>query len=250
MLPERPDPQPLGGVVPARQVVDLRLPGHVHHPLAHLAGDVGVQAFGDGVVDFALRGAADDAHGADRVRPFQEGQRLLRVDLLAALDELGGVDGEGEVPLEADGEAVVLAEGLQALQAEVFRGEDVVAELGVAVQGEVVGEQVQVSPDQLGHAPVLHAGQDARHAVPEDAVVDEDGIGFRFAGFDEELVAGRDSGHDLADLLPALHLQAVRTVVAAPLGVQELVQVGDQGGAVDGAHAGSLAGATGGPGAS
>lgn len=206
MLPERPDPQTLRGVVAARQVVDLRLPGDVHHPLTDLAGDVGVQAFVDGVVDLALGGAADDADGLHRVWAFQEGQGLLGVGLLAAVDEVGGVDGEGEVAIEAQGEAVVVSEGLEALQAEVFCGEDVVAELGVAVEGEVVGEEVQVSPDELRHAAVLHSRQDARHAVPEDAVVDQDGVGSGLAGFHEELVAGGDSGDDLADLFPAFDL--------------------------------------------
>lgn len=101
MLPESPNSQPLRGIVPARQVVDLRLPRDVHHPFAHLASDVGVQAFVDGVVEVSLGSAADDAYGLHRVRPFQEGQGFLGVGLLAAVDEVGGVDGEGEVALEA-----------------------------------------------------------------------------------------------------------------------------------------------------
>jgi hypothetical protein len=42
VLAQRPDAQALGRVVAGGEIVDLRLAGHVHHPFAHLAGDVGI----------------------------------------------------------------------------------------------------------------------------------------------------------------------------------------------------------------
>ena len=47
VLAEGADAQALGGVVAGGEVVDARLARHVHHPLAGLAGDVGVEAVGD-----------------------------------------------------------------------------------------------------------------------------------------------------------------------------------------------------------
>ena len=98
----------------------------------------------------------------------------------------------------------------------------------MAVQGEVVGEEAHLAADQLRHPPVLEAGQRARHPVPEQAVVDQHRVRPRLPGADEQLLAGRDAGHDLADLLLTLHLEAVRAVVPPSTGVEVLVEVGGE----------------------
>ena len=96
--------------------------------------------------------------------------------------------------------------------------------------------EVELAGDELAHPAVLHPGQDPRHSVPEDAVVDEDRVGAEVTGAGEELAAGRDPGHETTDLAPALDLQAVGAVVAALAGREQLVEVGDQLVAGDGAH--------------
>jgi hypothetical protein len=58
--------------------------------------------------------------------------------------------------------------------------------------------------------------------------MDQHGVRAGLPGADEQLLAGRDAGDDLADLLPPLHLQAVRAVVP-PARVEVLVEMGDEG---------------------
>src|SRR5581483_6061392 len=59
VLAERAHAQALGGVVACRQVDDAGLAREVRHPLARLAGDEGVEALRDGLVELRLRAAAD-----------------------------------------------------------------------------------------------------------------------------------------------------------------------------------------------
>ncbi len=84
----------------------------------------------------------------------------------------------------------------------------VVTNLGVAVQKEMIGEQAHVTPDQLGHAagtgsPVKHLLRIPSQKMP---VMDQDRVGPCLTRRHEQLLAGRDSGHDLGDLRLALHL--------------------------------------------
>jgi hypothetical protein len=122
----------------------------------------------------------------------------------------------------------VEGERLEVDEPEVAAGEGVVAQLGMAVQGEVVGEEAHLAVDQLRDPAELVAGEDARRPLPEEAVMDQDRIRPGLPGLYEQLVAGGDARHDLADLFLAFYLQAVRTVVAAVGGVQVLIEVGDE----------------------
>src|SRR4030095_597064 len=63
VLAEGAESPPFRRVMASGEVVDSCCPRHVHHPLAHLARDVGVEALVDGGVDVALRTAADDPQG-------------------------------------------------------------------------------------------------------------------------------------------------------------------------------------------
>ena len=146
----------------------------------------------------------------------------------AAVDQLGGRDGGGEAALEAGGEPLVEGERGEVLEAEGAGGEGVVAHLGVAVEGEVVGDQVEAGLDQRRHPPVLDAGQRIGGAAPEDAVVDQHRVGARHGRPGEQLGARGDAGDDLADLAPPLDLEAVGAVVGSLGGLEVGVEVADE----------------------
>ena len=111
----------------------------------------------------------------------------------------------------------------------------------MAVEGQVIAEEVDVGADQLRHPAVVDSGQAARHPVPEETVVDEDGVGPGLPRADEELLAGGDPGHHLADLRLALDLEPVGAEVTALGGFEILVEVGYEAVAGEGSgHAGSL----------
>ena len=63
--------------------------------------------------------------------------------------------------------------------------------------------------------------------LPEQPVVDEDEVGAELGRPLEELGAGRDAGHDRADLLRTGYLQSVGSVVLKRRGREQLVEVGE-----------------------
>lgn len=208
--------------------MDPGLAGDVHHPFADLAGDVGVEALGDRDVELPLGAAADDSEALDRVGTGVEHQWIVIVDLGASLAQLGGGEGLRETPPVPDRQTLVGSEGLAVDEPEGFRRQSVVAIHRVAVERQVVGEEIDLAGDQLPHPSVLHPGQDQWGTVPEDAVVDQDRVGIELAGADEEILAGRDPGDQPADSRPAFDLEAVGAVVLTLADRQQLSQVGDK----------------------
>ncbi len=189
--PRARTPEPLGGVVAGGDEVDPGLARQVHHPLADLAGEEEVEAGVDRFREDPLGAAADDAGGGYGVGAMGEEQRLAAEELAAALGELRHRHRVGEAAAEAPGLAVQGAEGGQLPEAQGAGGQGVVAQLGMAVERQVVGQQAQLAVHQLGHAAVLDAGEDRRVAAPEDAVVDQDGVGADPPGGLEQLATGR-----------------------------------------------------------
>ena len=64
-------------------------------------------------------------------------------------------DRSGEGPLESDRQSFVLAEGPQVVEPESATGQRIVAELRVAIEGQVVGQETEVTVDQLGKASAM-----------------------------------------------------------------------------------------------
>ena len=100
----------------------------------------------------------------------------------------------------------------------------VVAELGMRIQRQVVGEKVDVVAQQQAE-PLLHpAGDAAVLAAPEQAVVHEDGIGLGMDGGLDQRAARGHAGDDLAHRGAAFDLQAVGPVVLEALGGEQQVE--------------------------
>lgn len=218
----------LGGVMAAGQEGHAHLARVVRLRFRDLAGDEGIGAGRDRGLEVALRAAGAPGDGLDRTMGGVD-QRHGPLEHLLDMDGKRLRIGQGLAVLEAaEKTQLLLAEapgrsgmGQQAeLQAELR----VVAELGMRVERQVVGEEVDVAVQQQ-RQPLLHpAGDAAVLAAPEEAVMDEDGIGL---GADRGLDQRAARGHardDLAHGGAALDLQAVRSVVLEALGSEQQVE--------------------------
>ena len=78
------------------------------------------------------------------------------------LDGDGGLDPAGE----AEGDAVVQAEGLELLHAEHAGQDGVVADLGMLVQGQMAGVEGDIGVEEELHA-LAQGSRDARRLAPE-----------------------------------------------------------------------------------
>ena len=131
---------------------------------------------------------------------------------------------------------LLLAKARRRLQAQLQAELRVVAELGVRIERQVVGEQVDVVRQQQ-RQPLLHPARDtAILATPEQAVVDKNGVGLRRYGRFDQRAAGRDTGDDFVDARAPFHLQAVRPMVLEARGLQQRIEGLQQFGS-GGAHA-------------
>ena len=104
----------------------------------------------------------------------------------------------------------------------------IVAQLGVRIQRQVIGEQIEVVGQQQSQALL----QPARHATvlaaPEQSVVDKNRICLRRHSRFNQREAGRHARDDFAHLAFAFDLQAVGPVVLETLGLQKLIKFTEQ----------------------
>ena len=100
----------------------------------------------------------------------------------------------------------------------------VIAKGGMGVQRQVVGQQTHVVAKQGRQAPALHANDRRLFALPEVTVVDQYGIRFPGDCLVQQALAGGDASGQAGDLLSALNLEAIGTVILEPLGLQTAVQ--------------------------
>ena len=226
---EREDAEPLGGVVTGGEVVDPVLGGLVQHPLGRLAGDVGVEAGCDRLVVVPLRGAGHDSDRRHQASVALEDLRIASAGLGDRVEQLVRRDRLREHAADAHRPAVIVAEGLQLDQPEPVGELGRVAEIGVTIERQVVGDQRQPVLDQQPH-PLAERARDPRRlgTVPEDPVVHEDRVGVPIDGPGEQGTRCRHRRHDSLNIRLALDLEPVGTVVVHLVRVEELVELGDQ----------------------
>jgi hypothetical protein len=100
----------------------------------------------------------------------------------------------------------------------------VIAQFGMGIQWQVVGEQVDVVRKKQGQALLHPAGHPAVLAAPEQPVMHEDGIG---SGLDRRLdqcAAGGDAGHQSPHFALALDLQPIGPIILEPFGLEQAVE--------------------------
>ncbi len=157
--------------------------------------------------------------------PGEKSQRLLSEDRATARDERLFGNRFGIAAAKADRQALVVGERFHGVEPELPDRENVVAELRMAVERQVIGEEVHAGLEQRSHPGVGVSGELPWPALPEQPMMNQDGVRAAIAGALEELDAGRDAGRDPADRAAPLDLDAVRTVVLASAGLEQRLEM-------------------------
>src|SRR4051794_12509062 len=223
-LAQSPDPERLGRVVAARQEMDAVLPRFAHDRLARLAGDEGVQSHRARLVKSEPTGPRDDPDARDPLRPAFEDQGLLTGGVLQAPAELAHLDGLRGATDQAHGGPLRLTErAIVGLEPQGVAEQRVVADLGMGVEGQVVGGQRDVGAEQGPKASRHRHGQRGDIRSPEQAVVGDHELRTRLHCALQALEVRRHPRGDLVYLGLAGHLEPVRTVVLERIDFEQLV---------------------------
>jgi len=123
----------------------------------------------------------------------------------------------------------VLGKGFELDEAEVARKAGGVAELEVAIQRQVVGDERDVRREQQADALAEGPNQSWRFgAVPQHAVVDDDRVCAVIDRASEECARSGNRGNDPLHVGGPFNLETVRTVVSDGVGFEEIVEIGHE----------------------
>ncbi|CDI92969.1 hypothetical protein BN889_04942 [Pseudomonas aeruginosa PA38182] len=216
---------------------DAVLPRAVHGLLGNLAGQVGIDASGDRLVDIALGAAGAPGDAPDRLTGIDQ-QRLTPQRIAHMPSEIGRLHRLGKRTEEDDGTRVARLQRPFHFEAELPGELHVVAHLRMQIQRQVVSEQTDIVVQQGLQAPLLHADHAGVLTLPEVTVMHQHHVGVGLHGGIQQRLAGSDPADDPPHLRPAFDLQAVRAVVLDARGIQITVGLFDQGAQGD-SHANS-----------
>jgi hypothetical protein len=198
--------------------VDAELSRGGQARLLWLSRDEHVVARVRGVDHIAAAASRDDRDALDHRRALGEDQRLPSHGVGYASGELRDRH-RGRRSAEAD-----LRERSLGLDADGAGEASVVSELGMRVEGEVVGEERHVGREERLEPPALPAVDEKRLVAPEEAVVDDEQVGAGLGRALEELEGGRDAARKARDVLAPEHLRPGRGELGPARDVEELVR--------------------------
>ena len=218
----------LGGVVAAGEVGHTAFAGVVGLWLGNFTGDKEIGSSGNGRLEVGLRTTGAQGHAPHRPHGIahQSGGATERV-----LCPLGESRRGGGFAMAEKAErllAETATRGTAHVHAQPLRQLGVVAQFGVGIQRQVVGEEVDVVRQQARQTLLHPAGHTAILSAPEQAVVHEDSVGTGRHGGVDEGKAGGHAGDDLAHRRFALDLQAIGAVVTEECRLQQGVESGEQ----------------------
>jgi len=177
VLAQGADAEPFGGVVPGREGRWMaRLPRNVHHPFADppRSGRRRALPRSPGKPRAGRRRSPGRACAP---RPGRGGRRAApgRRSTPCGL-QLGGGKRLRKLPLAPHRQPLMEGEGGDLFEPEGARRERVVCRAPGGVEGEMVGQQVDLAADELGHPPVTGNRSGRAASLPR---TDRDGPGWR-----------------------------------------------------------------------
>ena len=101
----------------------------------------------------------------------------------------------------------------------------IVAEVGMGIERQVIGEQVDIARQQRRQPRLANSRYAPVLTAPEIAVVHDDGIGIARHRRVKQSLTGRDAGDDAANLAPPFHLQTVWAIIAVSIHLQQFVEI-------------------------
>ncbi len=153
-------------------------------------------------------------------------ERFTAKPLGNQLGKIAAAHGLFQLAHHGDALAVPGLEATTHLDVEQLGELGVVAHLGMHVQRQVVGKQVDVVGQEGLDAALFHAGDLGRLTAPEVAVMNQDGVSIGGHGRIDQGLAGGDTGHHLANALTPLHLQAIGAVILDGMRFEQMVEYG------------------------
>ena len=191
--------------------------------LGDFAGDVGVCAGGYGRFEMALGAACAPGNAANR-------PPIAGHDGWPPTEHVGQSKAErvecNRIAKAADEAEFLLAESCVGLQRQPRTELRVIAPLGVRIERQVKGEQIDFMPQQQRQALLQPPGDAPVLAAPEQAVVHQNGVGtLGNRRFDQGAARG-DTADQLDDLRFALNLKTVRPIIAKPPHGEQVIEVG------------------------
>jgi hypothetical protein len=99
----------------------------------------------------------------------------------------------------------------------------------MGIQGQVVGQQIDIVRQQGGQAFFHPTGDAATLVAPKQTMVDQQGMGLGVNGIVNEGQTCAHTTHQATNLQRPFDLQSIGTIVLEPLGRQKPIDVGDQG---------------------
>ncbi len=226
-LPQRLDAVTLGSVMASGVEVHPHLASGVNGLLGGFTGDKGIDALLRRQIDVALTAAGAPGHGADQL-----GAAVATIEWFTAkalgnqFGKVGAAHRLFQLAHHGDALAVPRLQTTAYLDVEQLGELGVVTHLGVNIQRQVVGKQVDIVGQQGLEPTLLHAGDLGRFTAPEVAVMDQNGIGLGSHRRVDKRLTGGDTGHYLANALTPLHLQAVGAVILDSVRFEQMVQYG------------------------
>ena len=126
----------------------------------------------------------------------------------------------------SDKAELLVAEARISHQAQALSELRVVAEFGMGVQRQVIGEEADIGGHQAPHPRRQPAGQPPVLAAPEQPVVNQQRVGAVSDRGVDESQAGGDPRDEPAHRGSAFELQTVRPIILEAFGAQQCLQAG------------------------
>jgi serine protease DegQ len=213
------------GVVTGGKVGDAGLARQMHGLLGDLTAQVEIDAERDGLFEQALRRAGTPSDAADQAFAVTDQQRRA---LQLAADTIDDCRNAGRVFQGTQPADVLLAKTSVRSPAESAGQLCIVAECRMAIEWQMIGDQVDIVLQQRLQARFAQAGDTTIFAAPEPAVMDQEGISVKLDGCVEQCLVGRDTGDQAPDFGASFHLQAVWAIIPETPWFQQLFQVACQ----------------------
>lgn len=229
------DAEGFGRVVTAVEDIDTGVFSGGERPVRTLAGDESVDAFARGDREIGAGATGDHADSTAGVGSAGEQFHGMIEGVSEAVHEIGAADPGAR--LKAEPGIALMEEGREFAESEGAAKQDVVAEFGMGIEGEMSAVDGEVSLEEQSELLVARAGPRMRGG-PEEAVVDQEEIGASSGGGLEGGEGGVDGGGDAGDAVVVLDLEAVDGAVPVLelVDAEESVAVTDDGGEGGGVH--------------
>ncbi|MCG3119596.1 MAG: hypothetical protein ALAOOOJD_02034 [bacterium] len=226
MLRQRDDAEGFRGVVAPVNHIEMIFLAKVIARVARLAGEIRVNAGGNGLrqqksAAAAHNGQALDGAGAKKIRAHRIAECRLQ-----ALQKLGWRNGGFRFGEATNVSSMMIAESGRRLEPQTPRQHRVVADFGVGVERQMRAVQIELGFDQFFHPAKMRADNFFR-LLPKQAVVHEQQIEVPGGCCRDSFLAGIDRGRYALNFFPSLYLQTVLRIVGKLADLQVRVEITD-----------------------